>query len=401
MSSGYKLLWLNGPLQGRELCLPYGGLSLGPEGDVLASLEGVKQVDLVTDESGVRLQLWVPTWIAGRPIEQVQHLPLGQVIELAGVAFLLGRRDDTLQWQAVPAHWQPRAQKSWWLFAMVSALSLVLLLSLLLAPVKQSVVHMTPPQWLSQQLKTEGLTQVNASWTPDGVVTLSGYCADSQHMMHLLDEVKGQGILFIEQTVCGDQLVHNVADILAQNGFANTVVSLGDAPGSVVMSGAIQSGEHWDKAVSMLNQLPGLVNWQVSNRVDNQLKPLIASLREQDLLEGIMVERIGDAIVMTGKVTEQQQSQVLAIAHRLEQAHPSGLKWVFQNIPVRNALEQVLNAAVVSYGGNAQSPFIELSNGMRLSTGSKLDNGYIVEYMNIHGLDLSRAGELIHLPLIF
>lgn len=52
MSSGYKLLWLNGPLQGRELSLPLGNLSIGPDGDVLATLEHVEQVDLLIDEAG-------------------------------------------------------------------------------------------------------------------------------------------------------------------------------------------------------------------------------------------------------------------------------------------------------------------------------------------------------------
>lgn len=114
-----------------------------------------------------------------------------------------------------------------------------------------------------------------------------------------------------------------------------------------------------------------------------------------------MIERINDAIVMTGKVSEQQQQQIMAVAQGLEPTHASGLKLVFQNIPVRDELNHLLNASVVTYGGNAQSPFIELSSGVRLSTGSKLANGYVVEYMNIHGLDLSRAGELIHVPLIF
>ena len=104
---------------------------------------------------------------------------------------------------------------------------------------------------------------------------------------------------------------------------------------------------------------------------------------------------------MTGKVSEQQQKKVTAVAHQLMKTRPSGLKFVFQNIPVRDALEHLLNAEIVSYGGNAQSPFIELSNGKRLVKGSQLMNGDVIEYINMNGLDLSRAGELIHVPLIF
>lgn len=401
MSSGYKFLWLNGPLQGRELSLPLGNLSIGPDGDVLATLEHVEQVDLLIDEAGVRLQSWVPTWIAGQPISEVNMLPLGQVIELAGVGILLGHCTDELQQQAIPSHFQTKAKKSWWLLATVSMLSMVLLATVLLAPAKMPIAELTQAQWLSQQLQTDGLNGVQAHWSKDGVVTLSGFCQDSQRMAQFLGDIKGQGILFIEQTTCGDQLIRNVKDVLVQNGFANALVTLGSEPSNVIISGAIQSGERWDKAVSSLNNLPGLVNWQVSNQVDSQLKPLISALRNKNLLVGLMIERINDAIVMTGKVSEQQQQQIMTVAQGLEPTHANGLKLVFQNIPVQNELNHLFNASVVTYGGNAQSPFIELSSGVRLSTGSKLDNGYVVEYMNIHGLDLSRAGELIHVPLIF
>lgn len=401
MSSGYKLLWLNGPLQGRELSLPLGSLSIGPDGDVLATLEHAEQVDLLIDVTGVRLQSWVPTWIAGQPVSEANMLPLGQAIELAGVGILLGHSSDELKQQAMPSHCQTKAKKSWWLLATVSMLSMVLLTTVLLAPAKMPIAELTQAQWLSQQLQTDGLNGIQAHWSKDGVVTLSGFCQDSQRMARFLGDIKGQGILFIEQTTCGDQLIRNVKDVLVQNGFANALVTLGTEPGNVIISGAIQSGEPWDKAVSSLNNLPGLVNWHVSNQVDSQLKPLICALRNKNLLVGLMIERINDAIVMTGKVSEQQQQQIMAVAQGLEPTHASGLKLVFQNIPVRDELNHLLNASVVTYGGNAQSPFIELSSGVRLSTGSKLDNGYVVEYMNIHGLDLSRAGELIHVPLIF
>lgn len=92
---------------------------------------------------------------------------------------------------------------------------------------------------------------------------------------------------------------------------------------------------------------------------------------------------------------------MVEITSALDKSHLSGLKFVFQNIPVHDELTNMLSSSVVSYGGNTQSPFIELVNGTRLSVGSKLANGFVIDYMNVHGLDLSRGGELVHLPLIF
>ncbi|WP_229380892.1 hypothetical protein [Shewanella psychropiezotolerans] len=92
MSSKYKLLWLNGPLQGRELSLPLGCMSIGPDGDVLATLVELRQLELFIDDAGVHLQSEVSTWIDGKPASKLDLLPLGRVIEFAGIAMVLGER---------------------------------------------------------------------------------------------------------------------------------------------------------------------------------------------------------------------------------------------------------------------------------------------------------------------
>ncbi|AQS36199.1 type III secretion apparatus protein, YscD/HrpQ family [Shewanella psychrophila] len=401
MSSKYKILWLNGPLQGRELSLPLGCMSIGPDGDVLATLVELSQLDLCIDDAGVHLQSEVSTWIDGKPVGKLDFLPLGRVIEFAGIAMVLGGADDVLRMQAIPKRGQSKSTMSYWMLVIASLLIFTLLMSVLLVPSSPPQTVQTPSQWLSQQLIQDGLKDVRASWSSSGIVTLSGYCTDAQQITGFFSDLKNNGILFVDHTQCGDQLISNVKGVLSQNGFPDAIVELGHELGSVNISGAIRSGEAWDKAVDGFNHLPGLLSWHVSNQVNRQLKPLIVKLREKQLLSGLMVARVKNSIVITGKISEEKQQLVMSVARQLEQSHPSGFKLVFQNIPVRDELAQMLSAPVVSFGGNAKSPFIELSNGMRLSAGSKLENGFMINYMNIHGLDLTRGGELIHIPLIF
>lgn len=401
MSSKYKLLWLSGLLQGRELCLPLGGISIGPDGDVLATLVEMKQLELTVDEEGVHLNSQVSAWVDGKHVRSLTLLPTGKVIEIAGIAIVLGELEDELEMRVLPKHSSFKAKNSFWILLITSVLTLVLLMSVILSPALPQEPVLTPNQWVSQQLVQSELNDVKVSWSSSGVVTLSGYCRDTQQIASFINDLKNKDILFIDHILCGDQLVRNVKGILAQNGFPDAVVALGEGLGSVKISGAIRSGVAWDKAVDAFNNLSGLNGWQVSNQINSQLKPLIKQLREKQLLKGLMVEQVKNTIVITGKISEARQQQVMKVTKDLSQHYGSGFKFIFQNIPVRDELSQMLSSPVVSYGGNAESSFIELGNGMRLSAGSKLDNGYVINYINVNGLDLSRGGELVHIPLIF
>lgn len=401
MSSKYKLLWLNGPLQGRDLCLPLGNMSIGPDGDVLSTLLETQQLDLFIDDEGVHCQSEVAIWIDGKLVSELDLLPLYQVIEIDSISIVVGKVDDELKMQAIPKRSQAKASQSYWIFVVASLLTLILLFSVILAPNSQLPIVLTPNQWVSQQLAQDGLNDVKVTWSSSGVVTLSGYCRDAQQISGFFSDLKNKGILFVDHTQCGDQLVTNVQNVLVQNGFPDVVVELGHELGSVTISGAIRSGAAWDNAVDTFNRLPGLVSWQVSNQVNSQLEPLIAQLRQKQLLKGLMIERVKNTIAITGKVSEEIQQKVMNVTRELNQSHPGGFKFVFQNIPVRDELAQMLTSPVVSFGGNAQSPFIELGSGVRLSIGSKLGNGFVIKYMNVYGLDLSRGGELVHIPLIF
>ncbi|WP_119712120.1 hypothetical protein [Arsenophonus endosymbiont of Aleurodicus floccissimus] len=55
MASDYKLLWLNGPMQRRELFLPEGDLTMGIDGDIIALLAGHSSLSLTVQPQGITL----------------------------------------------------------------------------------------------------------------------------------------------------------------------------------------------------------------------------------------------------------------------------------------------------------------------------------------------------------
>lgn len=186
MSSIYKLLWLKGPLEGRELCLPLGKMSIGPDGDVLATLLEAQQLDLFIDEDGVHCRSKVTSWVEGKLVVKLDTLPLYQVIEIDNISIVIGKVDDELKMRIIPKRLGSKVTKPYWVFLLMSFLTLLLLFTVILAPSSQTKAVLTQHQWLSQQLIQDGLNDINVTWSTSGVATLSGYCHDAQQISGFL-----------------------------------------------------------------------------------------------------------------------------------------------------------------------------------------------------------------------
>ncbi|RYV00983.1 EscD/YscD/HrpQ family type III secretion system inner membrane ring protein [Shewanella sp. OPT22] len=401
MPSNFKILWLNGPLKGRQLILPQGKFTVGPDGDVLAELESADLLEFSVEDESVTLETDVEVLIGGEKREGKEALPLSEVIEVDGILFVLGSAAQDIEEPELPKKKGKKKNVSYIALLGISLISTILILLLLIDPVQAPQHEMTPKEWVSEQLTLNELDGIKAIWATNGVVTFNGFCEDSRKLQQFIDGVKSHGILFIEHAECTDQLVTDVKQILTQNGFKGVTVQQNLTPGSVTISGAIQAGDRWDKTVSMLKGINGLVSWQVLNESGAQIKPLIDTLRKDKLIQNLMLSQLDDSIVITGEVSQEKQQQIIGLARGTKTIQQTGTKIVFQNIPVRSEVNRILTSPVISYGGSSEAPFVELENGLRLSKGTQLDNGYMVEYIDIDGIDLMKNGQITHVPLLF
>ncbi|MBM7071415.1 type III secretion system inner membrane ring subunit SctD [Shewanella sp. 202IG2-18] len=401
MPSNFKILWLNGPLKGRQLVLPQGKFTVGPDGDVLAELESTDLLEFSVEDESVTLETDVEVLIGGEKREGKEALPLSEVIEVDGILFVLGSAAQDIEEPELPKKKGKKKNVSYIALLGISLISTILILMLLIDPVQAPQHEMTPKEWVSEQLTLNELDGIKAIWATNGVVTFNGFCEDSRKLQQFIDGVKSHGILFIEHAECTDQLVTDVKQILTQNGFKGVTVQQNLTPGSVTISGAIQAGDRWDKTVSMLKGINGLVSWQVLNESGAQIKPLIETLRKDKLIQNLMLSQLDDSIVITGEVSQEKQQQIIGLARGTKTIQQTGTKIVFQNIPVRSEVNRILTSSVISYGGSTEAPFVELENGLRLSKGTQLDNGYMVEYIDIDGIDLMKNGQITHVPLLF
>ncbi|CAM2878859.1 type III secretion system inner membrane ring subunit SctD [Vibrio neptunius] len=400
MENSTKLLWLTGPMQGRELKLPQGELSMGPSGDIMVPLAERERLNIRVEDKSVFVTDTVQVWANGSLINTQEALPMGVPIEICGVGLVLGQADQALEWQKLPRHAQTKHSRTTKVVLLALTLFTAALMALTLMLPEKATPVFDPQLWLQNQLSVPALHQVNANWGVDGVVTMTGYCGNSTAMAKLKEGLKQHSIRFTNKAVCTDTLIGNVESVLSANGYQNINVMPSRRMGVVRISGAIQSGEKWDKVTRELEQVQGLKHWQVANDIGGYVQKFIEALREKGLLDGLMVERRQDSIMVTGHFQNKVRSQIRQVGTQLMAHTGQNIDIRFENIPVRDNLSRYLSGQIVSFGGNSSHPFVELSNGTRLILNSKLDSGYVVSHIDLKGLDLSRDGELIHIPFI-
>ncbi|MFT8258025.1 MAG: type III secretion system inner membrane ring subunit SctD [Candidatus Symbiodolus clandestinus] len=434
----FKLKLLNGPLIGRELALPVGALTLG-QGDVdlQLPLEGIYSTSVVSlqvTEQGVFLQSEVDCWIEGKLwYEHEQPLPLEQVIDIAGQGLLLGLPDGTLTQRPLPkrqtsadpltamasAHAAKAPSKHSWLTASFSLgssswirpvssalLGLMVLLGsggwLLSAIAVGQSAHtqeeLTP--WIDQQLKQPELAGLQSVWQPDGSLHFTGHCRDSRPLNALVIQLRRYGVLLREPAVCQDQLLNNVRYVLHLFGYERFTVTETDTPGIVAIRGAIQADDRWRQVVDMLSVMPGLKQWSVENHSDRQLKSLLAQLLKAGLLKRLSISRSGERLLVSGRLRPAQQKQLNQQLALFSQRWNPAPVVIYQNIRASQENQELFPAAIISVGGSEKYPFLELADGMRLQVGARLPNGYQIAAIDgLHGVELTREGQLVHVPL--
>lgn len=208
-------------------------------------------------------------------------------------------------------------------------------------------------------------------------------------------------VIFRNQLVCDDHLLSSVKDVLHQYGYQDMEVDTGKYPGHITIHGAIEMGGQWLKVQETLATVAGLKGWAVINSHDGQIAQLVERLRELGLLGYLSMAQSNKEIIISGILSLSQQQQLMDMLTALTRQQPGFLAVKYQNIPTSDQTAQLLPAAIVSYGGNKLSGFVQLANGLRLQQGAVLANGYKVIFIGEQGISLLKSNNLIHIPMNF
>ncbi|OHX19170.1 type III secretion system inner membrane ring subunit SctD [Chromobacterium sphagni] len=401
----FKLKWLNGPLAGRDLELPAGELRLGGDDPdiALALEEGAATVLTVTPE-GVTMAPPVPVWVEGLPWDAGQKLPLGQAIDLAGQGLVLAEADGAMAMLTLPSRRLPEvvttkpAARPWLLAGGIVLISAALTAVLLLWPKPVEPPPFDARAWLAREMADPGLSGVKAELDERGVVRLSGLCASSQAIERLRGRMREQGLNFSDESLDADTLRRQVRQVLELNGYREVEVSAGHAPDQVLIYGAIQANAAWLRASTQLRAISALNGWRVVNDRAELFGRLVDRLSRKGLLDGLSIGVSGQELLISGQLPPERARAVAAATAAFNADGPR-LKARFQNIPAAAPAANILPAAIVSVGGNANSIYLELANGMRLQQGGTLPSGYRIYALNHTALTLIQEQRLVSIPL--
>lgn len=400
----YKLKWLNGPLSGRELALPVGELRIGgSDSDIALCLELDAQATLSIKDEAIRLVSVTPVWVEGQSWDMELALPLGRVIDLAGQAFVLGLSGDKISTPNVPVRLAQRTTAgrsvgAYWVGAALCGL--LLAVGLMVWPPTPTASPFDLDGWLATRLKDPQLSGLSVQRDRQGGLVLKGLCRSSFSVEGLRLKLREMGLFVYDESVCADTLLDSVRSVLSFNGYRDVEVKSGALLDRVVIFGNIVADSAWQRTSAQLRMIQALGGWRVVNDQAILFDDLLNRLTARQALDGLSISVSDGALRVSGQLDTQRLTTVTEVLEAFNREGPPRLPVVFQNIPgVASAANRYLPSSIVGIGGNLDSPYVQLANGMRLQQGSVLPSGYRIYALDRLSLALLKDQDLISLLL--
>lgn len=390
MHAHYKLKLLNGPLAGRTLQLPAGPFSIGSDDcDLSLPLEAGVTATLDISEDQVLLKDTTPCWVRGRPHRG--PLPLAVAIDLAGIHVVIDRPDVDIGNLAVVPRVRPARA-----YIPITLIAIAILAALGWASYpKPQPPAPTPQDWLPQALHEQ--PGLRAHWLDKHRLQLSGHCHSSEQLSALSARLQQSDVWLEESLTCDDDLQREVLAILQGSGYTDITVKIGD-DGRAIIDGPIHKGANLTDIAGALDRLPGLHGWQFTDHQADEFASLIQSLRQNQLLAGLSIQPTPGGWLLSGQLDPSAQS---AVQHVIETLNTDASRnhYRFLSAPSTADTALYLPSPLSNVGGNATTPYLELTNGMRLQTGSAVQRGMTIVNIAPSGVSLADGHRLIFLPL--
>ncbi|MFM0515378.1 type III secretion system inner membrane ring subunit SctD, partial [Paraburkholderia sp. RL17-373-BIF-A] len=267
------------------------------------------------------------------------------------------------------------------------------------------LLHHTPPsdrrptsrELLSSFVRVE--PQLDARWLDDKTLMLSGRCHDLDKLSALIEKLRADGVRLQQEMVCDEDLKRSVRALLANYGY-NDVLLMLSADGLVSIDGPVRNDALFPELVDALDKIPGLRDWQISNRTADELGQLLSKLRIANLLTGVSAVRSERGWMLSGQFEPERLEALtsLVASWNIQVGSPTPMRFVSATAAAVRSTDY-FPAAISIVGGNANSPFLELANGMRLTVGSSALSGTRIVDISAAGVSLIDGQRLIFLPL--
>lgn len=394
-TSSWKIRFLDRLLQGREVWLNEGRLSLGEKGcDICIPLTINGKIVLREQEESLFVDAGkARVRVNGRRFNQNKPLPSSGVLQVAGIAMAFGKSDCDLASYQIPIS----RLRHWWL----AGVFLIFIggMGALASIGGQPETVNDLPLRVKLLLDKSNIHYVRAQWKEDGSLQLSGYCSSNEQMQKVRATLESWGVMYRDSVICDDLLIREVQDILIKMDYPHAEVS-SEGPGSVLIHDDIRMDQRWRKVQPLLADIPGLLHWKISYSHQSQGNDIIAAIIENGLVGLVNVTPIRCSFVISGVLDESHQRILQEMLAALKKKDPA-LSLIYQDIAPSHDGGKYLPAPVAGFVQSRHGDYLLLTNKERLRVGALLPDGGEIVHLSADVVTIKNDDTLINYPLDF
>lgn len=394
-TSSWKIRFLDRLLQGREVWLNEGRLSLGEKGcDICIPLTINGKIVLREQEESLFVDAGkARVRVNGRRFNQNKPLPSSGVLQVAGIAMAFGKSDCDLASYQIPIS----RLRHWWL----AGVFLIFIggMGALSSIGGQPETVNDLPLRVKLLLDKSNIHYVRAQWKEDGSLQLSGYCSSNEQMQKVRATLESWGVMYRDSVICDDLLIREVQDILIKMDYPHAEVS-SEGPGSVLIHDDIRMDQRWRKVQPLLADIPGLLHWKISYSHQSQGNDIIAAIIENGLVGLVNVTPIRCSFVISGVLDESHQRILQEMLAALKKKDPA-LSLIYQDIAPSHDGGKYLPAPVAGFVQSRHGDYLLLTNKERLRVGELLPDGGEIVHLSADVVTIKNDDTLINYPLDF
>ncbi|ECD9319498.1 EscD/YscD/HrpQ family type III secretion system inner membrane ring protein [Salmonella enterica] len=394
-TSSWKIRFLDRLLQGREVWLNEGRLSLGEKGcDICIPLTINGKIVLREQEESLFVDAGkARVRVNGRRFNQNKPLPSSGVLQVAGIAMAFGKSDCDLASYQIPIS----RLRHWWL----AGVFLIFIggMGALSSIGGQPETVNDLPLRVKLLLDKSNIHYVRAQWKEDGSLQLSGYCSSNEQMQKVRATLESWGVMYRDSVICDDLLIREVQDILIKMDYPHAEVS-SEGPGSVLIHDDIRMDQRWRKVQPLLADIPGLLHWKISYSHQSQGNDIIAAIIENGLVGLVNVTPIRCSFVISGVLDESHQRILQEMLAALKRKDPA-LSLIYQDIAPSHDGGKYLPAPVAGFVQSRHGDYLLLTNKERLRVGALLPDGGEIVHLSADVVTIKNDDTLINYPLDF
>lgn len=394
-TSSWKIRFLDRLLQGREVWLNEGRLSLGEKGcDICIPLTINGKIVLREQEESLFVDAGkARVRVNGRRFNQNKPLPSSGVLQVAGIAMAFGKSDCDLASYQIPIS----RLRHWWL----AGVFLIFIggMGVLSSIGGQPETVNDLPLRVKLLLDKSNIHYVRAQWKEDGSLQLSGYCSSNEQMQKVRATLESWGVMYRDSVICDDLLIREVQDILIKMDYPHAEVS-SEGPGSVLIHDDIRMDQRWRKVQPLLADIPGLLHWKISYSHQSQGNDIIAAIIENGLVGLVNVTPIRCSFVISGVLDESHQRILQEMLAALKKKDPA-LSLIYQDIAPSHDGGKYLPAPVAGFVQSRHGDYLLLTNKERLRVGALLPDGGEIVHLSADVVTIKNDDTLINYPLDF